>query len=184
MANRHLLRTMTMQILYQLDVLGDLGTEEIWDRAQYVLAKYAEDVTDTSYIKEVLAGVISRQQKIDTLIEKYAKDWKIVSMAPIDRNILRVAVYEMMYYEDQDIPKKVSINEAIEIAKRFSGKSSGKFVNGVLGGLFKNEFKDYVEPERPKKEEVEEQAEENQVSTELSESSEDTQDETPEEAKE
>lgn len=184
MANRHLLRTMTMQILYQLDVLGDLGTEEIWDRAQYVLAKYAEDVTDTSYIKEVLAGVISRQQKIDTLIEKYAKDWKIVSMAPIDRNILRVAVYEMMYYEDQDIPKKVSINEAIEIAKRFSGKSSGNFVNGVLGGLFKNEFKDYVEPERPRKEEAEEPTEENQESTELTESSEDTQDETPEEAKE
>lgn len=181
MANRHLLRTMTMQILYQLDVLGDLGTEEIWDRAQYVLAKYAEDVTDTSYIKEVLAGVISRQQEIDSLIEKYAKDWKIVSMAPIDRNILRVAVYEMMYYEDQDIPKKVSINEAIEIAKRFSGKSSGKFVNGVLGGLFKNEFKDYVEPERPKKEEAEEKTNE---SEEPSEPSGEDQDETPEEVKE
>jgi N utilization substance protein B len=150
MANRHLLRTMTMQILYQLDVLEFLGTDKVLERAQYVLSMYAEDVADTSYIKEVVSGIISRQNQIDSLIEKYANNWKINSMAPIDRNILRVAVYEMMFYEDQDIPKKVAINEAIEIAKRFSGKSSGKFVNGVLGGLFKNEFKDYVEPEKSK----------------------------------
>jgi N utilization substance protein B len=79
---------------------------------------------------------MSNRSHIDEVISRHATDWTIETIAPVERNILRVAVYEMIIYRDEDIPAKVSINEAIELGKHFSGSASGRFINGVLGGLY------------------------------------------------
>ena len=98
----------------------------------------SEGIEDTSYIKEVISGVLKNRNEIDETITKYATGWIVDTIAPVERNILRLAIYELNYYNDQDIPPKVAINEAIELAKVFSGPAAGKFVNGILGGLYKD----------------------------------------------
>lgn len=136
MANRHLLRSVAMQTLFQVDVLNLWESEILWDFIQDSLDRLSSNVEDTSYVKEVIAGVIQHKSEIDALITKYATGWIVDTIAPVERNTLRVAIYEMIFYKDSDIPHKVSINEAIEIAKFFSVPAAGKFVNGVLGGLY------------------------------------------------
>jgi N utilization substance protein B len=126
-----------MQVLYQLDVCNRWQDEDIWDFIATSFARLASGISDTSYVKEVVSGVMANKDKIDQVISKHATDWSIETIAPVERNILRVAIYEMTIYRDEDIPSKVSINEAIELAKHFSGPAAGRFINGVLGGLFK-----------------------------------------------
>jgi len=142
MANRHLLRSIAMQVLYQADMLGEFLTEDNFELLQLTIDDLSSGLEDTSYVKEVVNGVLKHKDSVDSTIELYANEWKIPAIAPVDRNILRLAVYEMKYYEDDDIPTKVSINEAIELGKQYSGPTTGKFVNGVLGGLYKSEFID------------------------------------------
>lgn len=142
MANRHLMRSVAMQTLYQIDVAELWDRENLWDIVQESLYRLSEGIEDTSYIKEVISGVIKNRIEIDGIITKYATGWIVDTIAPVERNILRLAIYELNYYNDQDIPPKVAINEAIELAKVFSGPAAGKFVNGILGGL----YKDRVEP--------------------------------------
>lgn len=142
MANRHLMRSVAMQTLYQIDVAELWDRENLWDIVQESLYRLSEGIEDTSYIKEVISGVIKNRIEIDDTITKYATGWIVDTIAPVERNILRLAIYELNYYNDQDIPPKVAINEAIELAKVFSGPAAGKFVNGILGGL----YKDRVEP--------------------------------------
>lgn len=137
MANRHILRSTAMQVLYQLDVTNRWQDDDVWEYIAKALVRLASSVTDTSYVKEVVSGVMSYREKLDEVISQHATDWSIETIAPVERNILRVAVYEMTIYRDEDIPAKVSINEAIELAKHFSGPAAGRFINGVLGGLYK-----------------------------------------------
>ncbi len=137
MANRHILRSTAMQVLYQIDIIDRWQDDAIWDYVTETLARLSANVTDTSYIKEVVAGVMGNRQSIDDMITRHANGWTMETIAPVERNVLRVAVYEMTLYQDEDVPMKVSINEAIEIAKHFSGSAAGKFINGILGGLYK-----------------------------------------------
>jgi N utilization substance protein B len=127
-----------MQTLYQIDVADLWYNENLWDIIQESLYRLADGIEDSSYIKEVVAGVLQNKAAIDQSITQYATGWIIDTIAPVERNILRLAIYEINYYNDQDIPPKVAINEAIELAKAFSGPAAGKFVNGVLGGLYKD----------------------------------------------
>lgn len=138
MANRHFMRSVAMQTLYQIDVADLWEYEQLWDIIQESLYRLAEGIEDISYIKEVVSGVLEHRIEIDEAISKYATGWVVETIAPVERNILRLAIYEIDYYQDKDIPPKVAINEAIELAKAFSGPAAGKFVNGILGGLYKD----------------------------------------------
>jgi len=93
---------------------------------------------DTDFIFDVVFGVEQEQTPIDKLIVESAPDWPLEQITNVDRNVLRLGIYELQFAKAEDVPPKVAINEAIELAKTFGGASSGKFVNGVLGTIYKN----------------------------------------------
>lgn len=129
MRKRTQARELALQILYQLDLRGD----EILDEIMVAVAPGAGDAEMTDFAREIVLGVRDKKAVIDRQIEEVAKNWQLKRMAAIDRNILRLATYELLYRED--IPPLVTINEAIDIAKKFSTKNSGPFVNGILDNI-------------------------------------------------
>ncbi len=135
MANRHLSRTLAMQTLYQWDFNGKHDDQAL-AALEKNSAEFAPGFDDGGFAKSLVEGMLKYKNEIDTIISTYATDWPLEQITIVDRNILRLGVYEMKYAAD--IPTKVAINEAIEVAKQFGGESSGKFVNGVLGALFKD----------------------------------------------
>ena len=134
MSNRHLSRTIAMQTLYQWDFNGQKD-ESLDSLLEYNIKEFAPGFNDEGFTKHLVEGVIKNIKEIDELIRKYATEWPLEQITIIDRNILRLGIFELKF--DPDIPSKVAINEAIEIAKTYGGESSGKFVNGVLGAIFK-----------------------------------------------
>lgn len=136
MSNRHLARTIAMQALYQWDFRGQKSRDELLKTLEYDLKEFAPHFNEGNFSRHLVNGVFKHIKEINKVIEKFAPDWPLEQMTVIDRNILRIAVYELKY--DKDVPSKVSINEAIELAKTFGGESSGKFVNGVLGAVYKD----------------------------------------------
>ena len=156
MSNRHLARTIAMQSLYQWDFLGkpDSHAEDI---ITFNLKEFAPDFDDKGFVTELVDNVVRHAPKIDEIIVKYAPEWPIEQITNVDRNILRIGVYELKFSDT--IPSKVAINEAIELAKTFGGESSGRFVNGVLGAIYKDmvvkgEMKEADKIEKAKKEET------------------------------
>jgi len=137
MANRHLCRSLAMQVLFELDFREGNSAKFIDETLERVVAEFAPGMEDMSYVKELADGVISHIDKIDAIVEKAAPDWPIEQIAAVDRNILRLGLYELIFSDRADVPAKVAINEAIELAKTFGGESSGRFVNGVLGTVYK-----------------------------------------------
>lgn len=133
MANRHLARTITIQTLYQWDFNG--GTVAVEDILTHNQKEFAPEFDDDGFTLHLVQGVLTNQAEIDSLITKFAPEWPLEQITIIDRNILRLGIYELRF--DESIPAKVAINEAIELAKTFGGESSGKFVNGVLGAIYK-----------------------------------------------
>lgn len=134
MSNRHLARSIVMQSLYQWDFRGK-PTAAIPAIVAQVISEFEEDMTENeNYINNTVEAVLQNVDAIDKTIEVYAPKWPIDQMTIVDRNILRLGVYEMTM--NDDIPSKVAINEAIEIAKRYGGPASGKFVNGILGAMY------------------------------------------------
>ena len=133
MANRHLSRTVAMQSLYEWDFNN--RTDDLKSVVEENLTRFAPGMSDTEFVYQLSNGVHDNLDEIDRAITKYAPEWPLEKIAPVDRNILRVGVFELMHLKD--VPPKVAINEAVEMAKVFSGESSGKFVNGVLGAMFK-----------------------------------------------
>lgn len=134
MSNRHLARTIALQTLYQWDFNGK-PKDNLDHTIKRNLNNFAPQFDDKGFIENLVKGVINNQNKIDDLIIKYAPEWPMEQITIVDRNVLRIGIQEMKY--DNDIPEKVAINEAIELAKTFGGESSGKFVNGVLGTIYK-----------------------------------------------
>lgn len=133
MSNRHLARTLALQTLFQWDF--NKQTENIDDILAYNFKEFAIDFDDDGFSKELTEGVIKNQAEIDALIIKFAPEWPLDQITTTDRNCLRIGIYELKF--DKTIPPKVAINEAIELAKTYGGDSSGKFINGVLGSIFK-----------------------------------------------
>lgn len=133
MSNRHLARTVVLQTLFQWDFNN--RKENLEDLLKRNLNEFAPGFDDGGFSNDLLDGVISNQKDIDQLIIKNAPEWPIEQITIVDRNVLRIGIYELKF--SQDIPPKVAINEAIELAKSFSNESSGKFVNGVLGTIYK-----------------------------------------------
>ncbi|MCX6731817.1 MAG: transcription antitermination factor NusB [Candidatus Parcubacteria bacterium] len=135
MANRHLSRSVVLQTLFEKDFnnFDNSKTEPLLERN---INEFALGLEDSTFIKELINGVLKNQKKIDKVIEKAAPDWPLSQIAGIDRNVLRIGIYELLFGNKKEVPPKVAINEAIELAKAFGGESSGKFVNGVLGTIF------------------------------------------------
>jgi len=101
------------------------------------IKEYSAGIENNNFVTELVNGVFENMEKIDFLLKKFAPEWPIKQIMIIDRNILRLGIYELMFSKRKDVPAKVAINESIELAKTFGGRSSGKFVNGVLGSLYK-----------------------------------------------
>lgn len=137
MANRHLARTIALQTLFERDFTNKAhNTEEVF---AYTKEEFAPDFDDQGFSLNLINNVIKNQKEIDVLITKFAPEWPLEQITITDRNVLRIGVYELKM--STDIPPKVAINEAIELAKAFGGDSSGKFVNGVLGSIYKEMIK-------------------------------------------
>ncbi|NQU77756.1 transcription antitermination factor NusB [Candidatus Falkowbacteria bacterium] len=136
MSNRHLARTLAMQSLYEWDFPRTKKNLNALDILAHNQKEFAPSFQDEGFSKNLIEGVQKNQTEIDKIIIKYAPEWPIEQITIIDRNILRIGIYELKFADD--IPPKVAINEAIELGKTFGGESSGKFVNGVLGSIFKD----------------------------------------------
>jgi len=134
-----------MQALYEWDFHPEKDIIEIADRVKDPVAKDVDD----EYLHRVVKGAKESMAEIDKLIEKAAPDWPLEQISVIDKSILRLAGYELL--KDKDIPPKVAINEAVEIAKTFGGENSSKFINGVLGTLYRQSDR-YVEEDEKQEE--------------------------------
>lgn len=127
-----------MQTLYEWDFRGAIATSlEIEAMLARVASEFASGIHDIAFMRKLLFGVLAKQEILDDIIEKAAPDWPIDKIAIIDRNILRIGLYELLFEDRAQVPGKVAINESIELAKTFGGDTSGKFVNGVLGAVYK-----------------------------------------------
>lgn len=134
MSNRHLSRTIAVQTLYQWDFNDKTG--DILAIMKTNKESFAPEFDDQGFIEHLIKGVYDEHKEIDALIVKFAPEWPLDQITIVDRNVLRLGIFELRY--DNNIPAKVAINEAIELAKAFGGESSGKFVNGVLGAVYKD----------------------------------------------
>jgi N utilization substance protein B len=129
MLERRRARHQALHILYQREI-----TEQPVSRILSEGTYSVEDGEPTEYARDLVLGVEAHQSRIDRLIEETSENWALSRMPLVDRNILRLAVFEMLY-RDEDVPDSVAINEAVEMAKVYGGEDSSKFVNGVLGRL-------------------------------------------------
>lgn len=128
--NRHLSRMVAMQAIYEWNFRPEADLSEILERS---LAEFANDI-DKDFVKDEILGVNKNKAELDKEIEISAPEWPIEQISTIDKSILEIAIYELLH--SKDIPPKVSINEAIELAKQFGNNNSGKFINGVLGTIY------------------------------------------------
>ncbi|HVU06804.1 MAG TPA: transcription antitermination factor NusB [Candidatus Paceibacterota bacterium] len=136
MANRHLARSVVLQSLFEWD-FRDKSDAILSDAISRDAAEFAPGNSDVSFMQELGKGVISKRSEIDTIITKAAPDWPLDKISIVDRNVLRIGLFELLFADREEVPAKVAINEAIELAKSFGGENSGKFVNGVLGSVYK-----------------------------------------------
>jgi N utilization substance protein B len=136
MANRHLSRSIAMQSLYEWDFKGKDASqlEEIVNRN---IKEFGPGLEESNFVWQIVRGVIKHLPQLDKIIEKSAPEWPLEQITIVDRNILRIGLYELLFGNRQEVPPKVAINEAIELAKTFGGESSGRFINGVLGTVYR-----------------------------------------------
>jgi N utilization substance protein B len=126
---------MAMQALFEWDFRGN-DSSRIPEIVKHVKEEFAPNFDDGGYLEKTVMAVVENVQKLDEALEHFAPEWKVSEMTNTDRNILRLGAYELIM--DDTIPSKVAINEAIELGKTFGGDASGKFVNGVLGAIYKD----------------------------------------------
>lgn len=137
MANRHLARSVVLQVLFERDASnGSMTTEECIGRLSDYAKEFGARQSDMSFMKELLQNAVAKQKEIDDVIVRAAPEWPLEKIAAIDRNILRLGLTELLFADRSQVPAKVAINEAIELAKAFGSNSSGRFVNGVLGAVY------------------------------------------------
>lgn len=134
MGSRHQAREKAMQILFQYDIHGKPGLwlDEFWKPLQV-------DEDTKAFAEQIVAGVLQRKAEIDAVLAKYATNWKVSRMPIVDRNILRAGLYEFFWMDD--VPAKVTLDEAVELAKSFGDEEASKFVNGVLDKVLASEPK-------------------------------------------
>ncbi|HRN97235.1 MAG TPA: transcription antitermination factor NusB [Candidatus Saccharibacteria bacterium] len=137
-SNRHLGRIVALQTLYEYEfrVQSDDSSADIDDILARNLHRYESAIDDRGFVEQLVKGVLKQQDDLDAKIQPIAPDWPISQIARIDRNILRIGVYELLH-QAKKVPPKVVINEAVELAKAFGSDNSSKFINGVLGTAFR-----------------------------------------------
>lgn len=135
MASRHLARSIILQSLFEWDFYQrKLNLDKIIKRN---IKKFGGDFDENKFIETLAKGVMENRGKIDKIIQSSAPERPLSQLSAIDRNILRIGLFELLYGNKKEVPPKVAINEAIELAKSFGGESSGRFINGVLGSVYK-----------------------------------------------
>lgn len=142
MASRHLSRSIVLQSLYEWDFYNLPADRQVKISTLKNITKrniddFGPGLEDLNFIWELVEGIEKHLSELDKIIEKAAPEWPIAQIAIIDRNVLRIGLFELIYSDKKQVPPKVAINESIELAKTFSGQTSGKFVNGVLGTVYK-----------------------------------------------
>ena len=135
MSSRHLSRSIVLQSLYEWDFFG--GKADLKKILERNIKEFGLVRRDREFIFQLAKAVISHLKELDKIIEKTASEWPLAKISFVDRNVLRIGLAELLYGDKKAVPSKVAINEAIELAKTFGGESSGKFVNGVLGTVYK-----------------------------------------------
>lgn len=148
MSNRHLARALALQSLYEWDFHhGEKDAMEIVERN---IEEFAPELDEKEFAMSIVKGILATREDLDATISRFAPDWPLEKITTVDRNVLRIGTYELVH--NPEIPSKVAINEAIELAKTFGGESSGKFVNGVLGAVYRNQIEQGVvkESDKPK----------------------------------
>lgn len=136
MASRHLSRSIVMQSLYEWDFYGQ-KEGELKKIVERNIAEFGPGLDTTDFIWSLSSGVREHLDELNKIIEKAAPEWPLDQITIVDRNVLRIGLFELLHENPEEVPPKVAINEAIELAKSFGGESSGKFINGVLGTVYK-----------------------------------------------
>jgi transcription antitermination protein NusB len=136
MSQRHLSRSIVLQTLFEWD-FENRKPEEVQGIFERNIKEFAPGSSDRPFMEKLLKTVFDKRNDLDSLIEKAAPEWPINKIAPVDRNILRMGLAELLFADRKEVPPKVAINEAIELAKQFGSETSGRFVNGVLGAVYK-----------------------------------------------
>ena len=175
MATRQLCRSIVLQSLYEWDFYKsrrtdlknkdkegedprfhkESGQPDLVKILERNLREFGPGIDEPEFAWKILKGIIDHKKEIDEIIEKAAPDWPLEQIAIIDRNALRIGLYELLFADRQEVPPKVAINEAIVIAKNYGGPNSGKFINGVLGTIYREigePGKDDKAPAKKKKE--------------------------------
>ena len=143
MANRHLSRSIVLQTLFEWDFMSSREKSGVWDDKKIKealnrnLKEFAPGLEDDDFVFSLTEEILKRCEVIDEIIKKAAPDWPLDKISIVDRNILRIGLTELLFGDRNQVPPKVAINEAIELAKTFGGENSSKFVNGVLGAVYK-----------------------------------------------
>lgn len=136
MANRHLSRSIVLQSLFEWD-FNQKPDSELSEITKRNSEEFASGMSDFSFMRDLGDSVLKKRSELDLIIEKAAPDWPIDKISIIDRNVLRIGLFELLFADRAEVPAKVAINEAIELAKTYGGENSGRFVNGVLGAVYK-----------------------------------------------
>lgn len=140
MATRHLARTIVVQSLYEWDFYT--RKKDLTVIVERNMQEFGPGIDEPEFVWRLVKGVIDHIDEIDKIISTAAPEWPINQVAIVDRNILRLGLYELLYADKNEVPPKVAINEAIEIAKNYGGPNSGKFINGVLGTVYREMTKE------------------------------------------
>ena len=150
-SNRHLGRIVALQTLYEQDFRADSGDDSL--DLSSVLARnidrYSETIDDKSFIVSLVNGVSIKRDDLDATLQPIAPEWPLDQIAKMDKVILQIGLYELQY--EKDVPPKVVINEAVELAKAFGSENSSKFINGVLGTALRNQEESKLADKTPKK---------------------------------
>lgn len=142
MATRQLGRGIVIQSLYEWDFYG--RKEKLEDIVERNLEEFAPGFSEKEFVSKLVKGVLSKMDELDKVIEASAPEWPIDKLPIVDRNALRIGLYELLHANREEVPPRVAINEAIELAKTYGGQNSGKFINGVMGTV----YREIGEPDR------------------------------------
>lgn len=136
MSSRHLARSIVLQSLYEWDFNRDKNPD-LGKLLERNISEFGPGLNEIDFMKGLSKGVLEHRPQIDEIIKKSAPEWPIEQITIVDRNVLRIGIYELLFGDRKEVPPKVAINEAIELAKSYGGESSGRFVNGVLGTIYR-----------------------------------------------
>ena len=143
MASRHLARSIVLQSLFEWEFYcqakkeAGIAERPLDEIIQRNLDYFGGAFDEKDFAKKIIEGVVKHLDKLDKVIQSSAPERPISQLSLVDRNVLRIGLYELLFQDKEEVPPKVAINEAIELAKNFGGPASGKFINGVLGTIYK-----------------------------------------------